>query len=149
MQKDTRPPPIPLASANGPSATPSLATALPVDPATLSDEMLEKLIEEAQTLLGIRKAKREADFFALVEEQARALNIAPARLIATLRAKAGAFAPNTAKPDDGRRFVKAKYRNPKDPSETWAGRGNPPKWYADHVAAGGTEDDMRIPEGEE
>ena len=32
--------------------------------------------------------------------------------------------------------VPPKYRNPDDPTQTWAGRGRQPRWYADKVAAG-------------
>ena len=32
--------------------------------------------------------------------------------------------------------VAAKYRNPKNPSETWAGRGRQPRWLADALKKG-------------
>jgi DNA-binding protein H-NS len=34
------------------------------------------------------------------------------------------------------REVAAKYRNPKDPSETWAGRGAMPRWMTAQIKAG-------------
>src|SRR6478609_10124334 len=34
------------------------------------------------------------------------------------------------------RKVAPKYRNPKDPSETWAGRGAMPRWMAAQIKAG-------------
>ena len=37
-----------------------------------------------------------------------------------------------------------KFRNPDDPSETWAGRGKQPRWLAKQLRAGKTMDDFRI-----
>lgn len=45
----------------------------------------------------------------------------------------------------GRRASAApKFRNPADPSQTWAGRGKRPRWFADALAAGATEDSLRV-----
>jgi DNA-binding protein H-NS len=45
----------------------------------------------------------------------------------------------------GRRAAAAiKYRNTADPSQTWAGRGKRPRWFADALAAGATEDSLRV-----
>ncbi len=40
--------------------------------------------------------------------------------------------------------VKPKYRNPADPSQTWAGRGKRPRWFNDALAAGKKEKDLLI-----
>ncbi len=40
--------------------------------------------------------------------------------------------------------VPPKYRNPDDPTQTWAGRGHKPRWMADALAAGRTLDDFLI-----
>lgn len=37
-----------------------------------------------------------------------------------------------------------KYRNPADHSQTWAGRGKQPAWVKDHLAGGGTLDELKI-----
>jgi DNA-binding protein H-NS len=37
-----------------------------------------------------------------------------------------------------------KYRNPDDPSETWAGRGKQPRWLTAQLRTGRTLDDFRI-----
>ena len=133
-----------LAKGEGAEAEASTAAdaALPVALATLSDDVLEALAAAVPREIAARKAKREADFFALVREQAIALGLTPARLAAALAAKS---APRPRA--DGRSVVKPKFRNPHDAAQTWAGRGAPPKWYADHLAAGGSEADMRIPDG--
>jgi DNA-binding protein H-NS len=38
-----------------------------------------------------------------------------------------------------------KYRNPDDPSETWSGRGRPPKWVQAALDQGQTLEDLAIP----
>ena len=38
----------------------------------------------------------------------------------------------------------AKYRNPKNPSETWTGRGRKPRWLNEAIAAGADISDLEI-----
>lgn len=40
--------------------------------------------------------------------------------------------------------VLPKFRNPDQPSETWAGRGKRPRWLTKALRAGGRLDDFRI-----
>ena len=40
--------------------------------------------------------------------------------------------------------VRPKYRNPEDPSQTWAGRGKTPRWVNRMVATGKSVEDLRI-----
>jgi DNA-binding protein H-NS len=40
--------------------------------------------------------------------------------------------------------VPPKYRNPEEPSETWAGRGKQPRWLVAKLQAGERIDDFRI-----
>jgi DNA-binding protein H-NS len=40
--------------------------------------------------------------------------------------------------------VAPKYRNPDDPTETWAGRGLKPRWLAAAIKAGGKLEDFAI-----
>lgn len=37
-----------------------------------------------------------------------------------------------------------KFRNPADPSQTWAGRGRTPTWVSKHLASGKGIDELRI-----
>jgi DNA-binding protein H-NS len=41
-------------------------------------------------------------------------------------------------------LVFAKYRNPAEPSETWAGRGKRPRWLSAQLKSGKQIDDFRI-----
>ena len=50
-------------------------------------------------------------------------------------------------PVSGRRpypLVPPKYRNPDQPSETWAGRGKQPRWLVAQLRSGKRIDDFRI-----
>ena len=40
--------------------------------------------------------------------------------------------------------VRPKYRNPEDPSQTWAGRGKTPRWVNRMVETGKSVEDLRI-----
>jgi DNA-binding protein H-NS len=40
--------------------------------------------------------------------------------------------------------VMPKFRNPTQPSETWAGRGRPPRWLSAQLRTGKQLDDFRI-----
>jgi DNA-binding protein H-NS len=57
------------------------------------------------------------------------------------------FAGETMRPNRARRpypKVLPKYRNPKNPSETWAGRGKRPRWLRAQLRSGRKMDDFRI-----
>ena len=41
-------------------------------------------------------------------------------------------------------IVMPKYRNPDDPSQTWAGRGKQPHWFLSQLRSGRRIDDLRI-----
>ncbi|MDB5659533.1 MAG: spbB [Cypionkella sp.] len=49
---------------------------------------------------------------------------------------------------DGTKVAKAKgepvFRHPENPSLTYSGKGRRPAWFADHIANGGSEADLRI-----
>jgi len=40
--------------------------------------------------------------------------------------------------------VEPKYRNPRNPSETWAGRGKTPRWVVELLATGASLEEFRI-----
>jgi DNA-binding protein H-NS len=59
----------------------------------------------------------------------------------------GAVSHNVEKMSHARRSypqVFPKYRNPADPSETWAGRGKKPRWLTAQLKSGKQIDDFRI-----
>ena len=50
-----------------------------------------------------------------------------------------------AEPQAPRKKATARYRNPDNPAETWAGRGRAPRWVQAALAEGQTLDDLAIP----
>lgn len=63
--------------------------------------------------------------------------------VADLIARAGAVKKGGGK-KGGAQQGKARYRNPGDASQTWAGRGRQPKWIAEALAGGQSLDEFRI-----
>lgn len=62
-----------------------------------------------------------------------------------VREKAGVAARKPARKSAAKGAkVPAKYRNPADPSQTWAGRGMAPKWLAAELAKGRKLEDFLI-----
>jgi DNA-binding protein H-NS len=108
----------------------------------LSAKELEALIAKAKqrkTTLSKRKP------IAAVRKQVTALARAEGYSIAELFGGAGSkSAASATKPATGRKSTKGyklgkvapKYRNPANPGETWAGRGQQPKWLAAETAKG-------------
>lgn len=41
-------------------------------------------------------------------------------------------------------IVPPKFRNPDNPSQTWAGRGKRPRWFLAQISSGRPMDDLRI-----
>ena len=79
---------------------------------------------------------------------ARKISAETARLNQRLRQLGpGAVSHNIKKMSHARRSypqVFPKYRNPADPSETWAGRGKKPRWLTAQLKSGKQIDDFRI-----
>lgn len=117
----------------------------------LSAKELDALIAQAKkrrTTLSKRKP------IALVRKKLTALARAEGYSVAELF---GGSAPSSSSaksvaPAKGRKSTKGyklgkvapKYRNPSNPAETWAGRGQQPKWLASQVAAGKRLEDFLI-----
>jgi DNA-binding protein H-NS len=81
----------------------------------------------------------------LVAELGRKITEEKARLEARLRELNPPRAEDNRLPER-RPYPKVhpKYRNPKDPQETWAGRGKQPRWLAAQLRAGKKLDDFLI-----
>ena len=107
--------------------------------ASLSDDDLSALLELVEHELVRRRETKRREFFASVREQAEALGVAPEEVAAELARK---DARGVA---DRRSTVAPKYRNPMNPSQTWAGRGVKPRWMQALLAQGKSMDDFKIP----
>ena len=122
-----------------------------IDLNDLSAKELDALIAQAKkrrTTLSKRKP------IALVRKKLAALARAEGYTVAELfggapassTPKTGTAAKSARKSTKGYKLGKVapKYRNPQNPSETWAGRGQQPKWMATQIAAGRKLDDFLI-----
>jgi DNA-binding protein H-NS len=81
----------------------------------------------------------------VVSVLARKMSAEKARLDQKLRQLSGGAEPH--KMGHARRpypQVSPKYRNPAEPSETWAGRGKRPRWLTAQLKSGKRIDDFRI-----
>jgi DNA-binding protein H-NS len=101
----------------------------PMNLKSMSMDKLSKLREQVEAALGVK-----------VTEERRAMQAQLGRLerLATdgSRARGGRGGPRGA--------VAAKYRNPENPAETWAGRGLQPRWLAAALKSGKKLEDFSI-----
>jgi DNA-binding protein H-NS len=115
----------------------------------LSAKELDALIAQAKkrrTTLSKRKP------IAVVRKKLTALARAEGYTVAELFGGAPAAKKSAAPAKSARKSTRGyklgkvapKYRNPSNPSETWAGRGQQPKWLAKYIAGGRKLDDFLI-----
>ena|ERR1700726_3723086 len=91
-------------------------------------------------LIGLRQ-KVDAALNSKVVDQRRTLESELSKLT---RFQGGAARFKSAAGPGARGKVAAKYRNPDDHNETWAGRGLKPKWLTAAIKAGKKQDDFLI-----
>lgn len=122
------------------------------DLTALTEEELTALGSWVERELAVRREQKRKDFFASMRSQAQALGVAPEELAAELGRKPARASVERRAADgragqrngDGRATVKPKYRNPENPSQTWAGRGVKPRWMQALIAQGSSMEDFRI-----
>ena len=120
-----------------------------IDVNTLSARELDQLINQAKKRrTTLSKRKPIAAVRAKLTQLARAEGYTVAELFggaaaAARPAKAAARTPGKAKGKSTGK-VAPKYRNPADPSQTWAGRGQPPRWLAAELKSGKKVEDFLI-----
>jgi DNA-binding protein H-NS len=104
----------------------------------LGDQELHAVRQRINEALHGRFTSRTQEFRELAREMGFAVTLT----------KLGKETPRRdtrpAQEEDRRRAVTAKYRNPDNPEETWAGRGRKPKWVEDRLAQGASLDDLLI-----
>ena len=118
----------------------------------LSAKELDALIASAKKRrTTLAKRKPIADVRRKLTQLARAEGYTIAELFggaapASSTAKKGAPAKTARKSTKGYKLGKVapKYRNPQNPADTWAGRGQQPKWMSTQIAAGRKLEDFLI-----
>jgi DNA-binding protein H-NS len=98
------------------------------DWANLTTDELWRLYDEVTTILSRRMTAEKAK----LEERLR-------KIEGTALSSASGERPRRPYPP-----VLPKYQNPKDPSETWSGRGKQPRWLKAQLRAGKKLNDLLI-----
>lgn len=97
-----------------------------IDLSKMSEKELAKLEKELEKEVQSRaKGKREAARKA-ADAAAQKHGFSLNDLVGTTKAKA----------KGKKQAAPAKYKNPKDPKQTWSGRGRQPVWFKEAVSAG-------------
>lgn len=122
-----------------------------IDLDSLSAKELDALINQAKkrkTTLAKRKPiavvrkkltqLAKAEGYSIAELFGGSSSAAPASATRATKAPARKVSKNAGK------SVAPKYRNPANPSETWAGRGKQPRWLAAYTDAGRKLDEFLI-----
>jgi DNA-binding protein H-NS len=99
----------------------------------LTFEQLAKLADAIQNRLNAKRHEARDQLRQELIEKARLFGIDPVDLLPT------------HKPRVNRSEVKPKYRDTRDPTQTWSGRGRVPKWLQERIAAGEIKEDYLIP----
>ena len=117
-----------------------------IDLNALSPKQLDALIAQAKKRKAtLGKRKPIATVRSKLTQLARAEGYTIAELFGGAAATVAA-APRAKATRAGRKLGKVapKYRNPANPTETWAGRGQPPRWLAAELKSGKTLEDFLI-----
>lgn len=99
---------------------------------TLSLDELKKLQNDVAVAIFNYEKRKKAEAKAALETVAREHGFKLAELLSDA---------STAKPKSS---GVAKYRNPENPDQTWTGKGRRPAWLIDHIAAGGSIEELEI-----
>src|SRR3954468_16806193 len=101
-----------------------------LDVEQLGDQELHAMMSRIQGALHGRFTTRTQEFRELAREMGFAVTLTKLGKEPVRRGT------RPAQEEDRRRGVRAKYRNPDNPAETWAGRGRKPKWVEDRLSQG-------------
>jgi len=102
---------------------------------------LKKLKSKVEKAIVGREQRRKKDARQAMEKVAKEFGLS---VDDVLKGGGGATKAKPKKAGAKRKAAKPKFRNPKDASQTWSGRGRRPDWFNAAVAAGKSADDMAI-----
>jgi DNA-binding protein H-NS len=106
-----------------------------IDLEALSIPELEALIEQAHDLIDRKQKEAVTSARAEIQKIATTVGMSVEELLGL---QAGKKAPKEKK------AVAVKYRNPKDHTQTWSGRGKQPRWLTEVLAVGGSLENFRV-----
>ena len=105
---------------------------------SMSETELRELLRNAEQALHQRVAQRARSTLKEIRRMAAEVGFE------VTFAKAGKAPGGKAAIGSSRGPAVQKYRNPDNPSETWAGRGRPPKWVQAALESGQSLEDLAI-----
>lgn len=103
----------------------------------LSIEELEQVISDARRLIEKKREEAVARARADIERIAATTGYSLEDLL-------GMGKPRARAPSRVQKPVAEKYRNPRDPSQSWSGRGKRPRWLQDLLQQGATLESLQI-----
>lgn len=108
-----------------------------MDLTKLARKDLTKLKSDIERELKKRERKAKAEAKKKIQAIAQEAGFAVTELIADAK-------PKRAKSTRKRAKAAIKYRDPKNPKNTWAGRGRMPKWMAAEIEKGKKKEDFAV-----
>ncbi|HEX4869513.1 MAG TPA: H-NS histone family protein [Moraxellaceae bacterium] len=102
----------------------------------LSIEELEHVIAEARERIEHKREEAVARARADIERIAASTGYSVQDLLGLGKTRPRAAAP--------RKSVAEKYRNPRDPSQSWSGRGKRPRWLQEQLDQGGKLEQFQV-----
>lgn len=102
----------------------------------LTIQQLEELIEQAELMIEQKREQALASAKAEIERIAASAGV-------TVEALMGLSAGKPAR-KAVKKPVADKYRNPKDHTQGWSGRGKKPKWVQEYEAQGGKLENILV-----
>ena len=108
-----------------------------MDLTKLARKDLSKLKSDIERELKKRERKAKAEAKKKIQAIASEAGFAVTELIAEVK-------PKRSKSTGKRAKAKIKYRDPKNPKNTWAGRGRMPKWMAAEIEKGKKKEDFAV-----
>jgi DNA-binding protein H-NS len=115
----------------------------------MNEGQLRELIQRAQDMIRERGAKRLDELQQLAREAGYEVTLTKIGEGDGRRRKGRPARGQEREIGQRRKPVEAKYRNPENPRETWAGRGRKPKWVEDALSHGRQLSDLTIRAGAE
>jgi DNA-binding protein H-NS len=103
----------------------------------LSIEELEQVISDARRLIEEKREEAVARARADIERIAASTGYSLEDLL-------GMGKSRSRTPARSQKAVAEKYRNPRDPSQSWSGRGKRPRWLQDLLHQGATLESLQV-----
>ncbi len=103
----------------------------------LSLKELKALAKRVDTAIANHESRKKKDALKAIEKIAKDYGMSVSEIVSD--------APKKRKPGPKKKAPAApKFRNPKDASQVWSGRGRRPEWFKAALAAGKSEKQLSI-----